>query len=103
MPRNGTDCKSCRLVRLSLLLVLGSLAGCSPSAPDAGEPSPREVRRHLARRLKEGEAALRLTEFHQEREGRYSGEAIGPKGMIYRITATTEGRTLKYQAEPDQL
>ena len=80
-----------------LLLVALPLAGCSSTPPEEAEPTPREVRKELARNLKAREEHILLNELHEEGNGKYSGRAEGA-GLVYTVEAKTEGRWLDYKA-----
>jgi hypothetical protein len=82
---------------LGALLVTSSLTGTSATA-SSDEPPPAQVRRELVRLLSESEH-LRVTEFHKEAPGKYTAVAVGPAGVTYQVTASTEGRVLVYRAE----
>ncbi len=101
MPRQRTDRPVWGYWRLACLLSACLLLGCS-SPPGTAEPSPHDVERQL-REVLDKEYHLSLTEFRAEGEGHYVGEAKSVSGANYRVTATTEGRRLTYQAEEDNL
>jgi len=93
-----------RVYRWGVLLLMLSPSGCSPSADDS-EPSPREVRKNLAKALAaHGEQPadhLTLTDFQPDGEHQYQATAKDSHGTTYRVKVTTKGRSLRYQAEPD--
>jgi hypothetical protein len=99
MPRHTTTGQAARLIRLAALVASLAAAGCPPAPPGNGEPTLREVRKQLAPRLTQTDDHLTLTELHGEGEGRFSGEARGNSGAVYRVTATAQGRQLSFQAE----
>jgi hypothetical protein len=92
MSGNRTD----RLIWLGLLIVASSLAGCSSPSPNDLPPTPREVRKQLAKSLTERK--ILLDDFHEEGDGRYSGKAEGDGGMTYAVKAEVQGRWLHYTA-----
>jgi hypothetical protein len=100
MPRHTTAGHSIQLIRLAAVVASLAAAGCPSAPPGDGEPSAREVRKQLAPRLTQTtDDHLTLTELHGEGEGRFTGEARGVSGAVYRVTATAKGRQLTYQAE----
>ncbi len=80
------------------LAVATLFTGGPAASANTEKPPPQQVRRELEHLLRESER-LRLTEFHEEAPGKYTAVAVGPGGVTYQITASTEGRVLLYSAE----
>jgi hypothetical protein len=89
-----------------LLVVTASLGGClSPPSSDE-PPTPGEVRKQLARSLRERPESVLLDDLHEEGDGRYTGTAKGNSdGVVYtyRIEAKVDGRWLHYSAKGSTL